>query len=99
LIATESNDVCGKTAKKTISSEHVLQALQNLGFESYLEELKVLSEDHRQEQKEMSKKSTNKLKSSGLTQEELLKQQAELFQQAREKYEQKLLADQQQNTE
>lgn len=51
LIATESNDVCGKTTKKTISAEHVLQALQNLGFESYLDELRALSDEHRQEQK------------------------------------------------
>ncbi|KAI3659759.1 hypothetical protein MP638_000888 [Amoeboaphelidium occidentale] len=87
LIATESNAVCEKTTKKTISAEHVMQAVKNLGFEEYIDDLKAAFEDHKKELKDRDTKRTNasKFGNSGLTEEELLKQQEELFNQARQK--------------
>ena len=32
LISSESNDICNQQQKKTISAEHVLAALEKLGY-------------------------------------------------------------------
>jgi down-regulator of transcription 1 len=53
-LASEANDVCEKTTKKTIAGEHVIQALKNLGFESYLDEVKQAFDEHKKEQKVLS---------------------------------------------
>ena len=36
LLSSESNEVCEKEQKKTITAEHVLRALRELGFDSKL---------------------------------------------------------------
>ena len=36
LIASEANEICNKQTKKTISPEHVIQALESLGFHNYI---------------------------------------------------------------
>nr|XP_009939480.1 PREDICTED: protein Dr1 [Opisthocomus hoazin] len=38
LISSEANEICNKSEKKTISPEHVIQALESLGFGSYISE-------------------------------------------------------------
>ncbi|KAI5416460.1 Down-regulator of transcription 1, variant 6 [Lathyrus oleraceus] len=39
LISSESNEVCSREDKRTIAPEHVLKALQVLGFADYVEEV------------------------------------------------------------
>ncbi|KAI9599242.1 histone-fold-containing protein [Syncephalis fuscata] len=86
LIASEANEICEKEAKKTIAPEHVLSALKALGFETYLNEVQEACEEHRQHQKVRERKSS-KLTKSGMSEEELLRMQQELFSQARQRME------------
>ncbi|KAJ1970467.1 negative cofactor 2 transcription regulator complex subunit ncb2 [Dimargaris xerosporica] len=95
LIASEANEICEKEAKKTIAAEHVINALkvrdhalqhQTLGFESYLAEVQDVYEDHRKQQSKDRDKRNARF-DSGLTEEELLRQQEQLFAQARLDYE------------
>lgn len=83
LIASESNEVCEKSNKKTISPEHVLEALKNLSFDAYIEEVEAEYHEHQAQSKSKEKTKGSKLELSGLTEEELLRQQEELFERAR----------------
>ncbi|CAG8434935.1 15386_t:CDS:2 [Funneliformis mosseae] len=85
LIASEANEICEKEAKKTIAAEHVITALQTLGFENYLSEVQEVFKEHKKLQKDRDKKSS-RLENSGMTEEELLRQQELLFEQSRLKY-------------
>lgn len=51
LLSSEANEVCEADAKKTIAPEHVLKALQDLGFESFTEEVKGVLSEHKAAQK------------------------------------------------
>lgn len=51
MIASESNEICDKETKKTIAGEHVIAALQTLGFEEYVEEVEEVYKDHKKQQK------------------------------------------------
>ena len=86
LLASEANTVCEKQSKKLILPDHILLALDNLGFSEYkkdcLEAMKQMQEEanHR-------KKLSNKLEKSGIPEEELLRQQNQLFAEARKQQE------------
>ncbi|KAG8996109.1 negative cofactor 2 transcription regulator complex subunit ncb2 [Tulasnella sp. 427] len=82
LISSEANEICEKESKKTISPEHVVQALKVLGFEAYVEEVEEVLKDHKQQVKDREKK-VSKFEQSGFSQEELLAQQEALFAEAR----------------
>ncbi|KAG8945719.1 negative cofactor 2 transcription regulator complex subunit ncb2 [Tulasnella sp. 424] len=82
LISSEANEICEKESKKTISPEHVVQALKVLGFEGYVEEVEEVLKDHKQQVKDREKK-VSKFEQSGFSQEELLAQQEALFAEAR----------------
>lgn len=86
LVSSEANDICEKSNKKTIGSDHCVQALKDLGFESYLKDIEDVLEDHRQELKQREKK-TSKMQVSGLSAEELQQQQEALFAASRARYE------------
>ncbi|SAM01250.1 hypothetical protein [Absidia glauca] len=86
LIASESNEICEKETKKTIAGEHVLASLQALGFEDYVEEVDEVFKEHKKQQKDREKKST-RLEHTGISEEELLRQQELLFAQSRQKFE------------
>lgn len=86
LIASEANEICEKETKKTIAGEHVVAALQALGFEEYVEEVDEVFKEHKKQQKDRDKKST-RLENTGISEEELLRQQELLFAQSRLKYE------------
>lgn len=86
LLSSEANEVCERASRKTISPEHVMDALTNLGFTGYVEEVGAAYEEAQSQAKEKEKVRGNKLERSGLTEEELLKQQEELFESARKKY-------------
>ncbi|XP_075012418.1 formin-binding protein 1-like isoform X2 [Calonectris borealis] len=78
LISSEANEICNKSEKKTISPEHVIQALESLGFGSYISEVKeVLQECKTVALKR--RKASSRLENLGIPEEELLRQQQELF--------------------
>lgn len=85
LISSEANEICEQDAKKTIAPEHIISALKRLGFETFTAEVEDVLKDHKQQQKEREKK-VSKLELSGLSEEELLRQQQELFAQSLAKY-------------
>ncbi|ORZ17969.1 histone-fold-containing protein [Absidia repens] len=86
LIASESNEICEKETKKTIAGEHVLASLKALGYEDYVEEVDDVFKEHKKQQKDRDKKST-RLEKTGISEEELLRQQELLFAQSRQKFE------------
>ncbi|KAG0746158.1 hypothetical protein G6F16_005897 [Rhizopus arrhizus] len=86
LIASEANEICEKETKKTIAGEHIVAALQALGFEEYVEEVEDVFKEHKKQQKDRDKKST-RLENTGISEEELLRQQELLFAQSRLKFE------------
>ncbi|KAG1121653.1 hypothetical protein G6F42_012223 [Rhizopus arrhizus] len=85
-VASEANEICEKETKKTIAGEHVVAALQALGFEEYVEEVDEVFKEHKKQQKDRDKKST-RLENTGISEEELLRQQELLFAQSRIKFE------------
>ena len=83
LISSESSDVCNKRNKKTINAEHVLEALDRLGFPDYKAEAEAVLNDCKEVAAKRRKQST-RLEHLGIPEEELLRQQQELFAKARE---------------
>jgi histone H3/H4 len=82
LLATEANQVCEKQSKKLILPDHVLLALDNLGFGEYKEDcIEVMKQ--MQEEVDKRKKLRNRLEKPGIPEEELLRQQNQLFAEAR----------------
>ncbi|KAE8233831.1 hypothetical protein CF326_g1139 [Tilletia indica] len=86
LISSESNDICERGAKKTIAPEHVVQALNDLGFKVFIKDVQDVLQDHKKLVKDREKKST-RMESSGMTQEELIRRQEELFAASKARYE------------
>eukprot|EP00117_Sycon_ciliatum_P025561 scpid97321/ scgid21193/ Protein Dr1; Down-regulator of transcription 1; Negative cofactor 2-beta; TATA-binding protein-associated phosphoprotein len=82
LLAAEANEECGRQAKKTIGPEHILAALKELGFDHYVPEVEDVLEDYKVQATQNKRKAT-KLEDLGIPEEELLRQQEELFAQAR----------------
>ncbi|KAG6833778.1 negative cofactor 2 transcription regulator complex subunit ncb2 [Tephrocybe sp. NHM501043] len=85
LISSEANEICEQESKKTIAPEHIITALKRLGFDSFTTEVEDVLKDHKQQQKEREKK-VSKFEQSGLTEEELLAKQEELFAASRAKF-------------
>ncbi|PWN30431.1 histone-fold-containing protein [Jaminaea rosea] len=86
LVSSEANDLCEKSGKRTIGSDHCVQALKDLGFESYLKDIDTVLEEHKAELKYREKKNS-KMAMAGLTDEELQKQQEALFAASRARFE------------
>ena len=86
LVSSEANEVCDSSNKKTISGEHVLQALKNLGFEEYLEECETVFKDFNVTVKKEREKKKDR-KDTGMTEEEMIKFQEDMFRKARERLE------------
>lgn len=82
IISTESNDIAEKESKKTIASEHVIKALDELGFSQYIDPIKAVLSEHKETQKVRERK-VGKLEQSGRSEEELLLEQERLFAQSR----------------
>ena len=51
LVSSEANEICERETKKTISADHVIQALTELGFEDYVQEIKDIAVEHKEQQK------------------------------------------------
>ncbi|KAI9820305.1 MAG: hypothetical protein M1827_005927 [Pycnora praestabilis] len=87
LISSEANDIAEKEAKKTIACEHVTKALEELGFHEYVHEVENIASEHKETLKGREKRQ-DKLQKSGMSEEELLKEQALLFASSTSKYNQ-----------
>ncbi|KAF5388196.1 hypothetical protein D9615_000195 [Tricholomella constricta] len=85
LISSEANEICEQESKKTIAPEHIIAALKRLGFDSFTTEVEDVLKDHKQQQKDREKK-VSKFEQSGMTEEELLAKQEELFAASRAKF-------------
>lgn len=84
ILSTESNDIAEQESKKTIASEHVLKALERLGFYDYLDPIKAVISEYKETQRGRDRK-VGKLELSGRSEEELLREQELLIAKARSK--------------
>lgn len=85
IVATESNDIAEQDLKKTISTDHILRSIRNLGFEHYVPVLEEFVESCRNNAKIKEKRKASKFVKSGLSEEELLAKQQELFKASRDR--------------
>ena len=85
ILAAESNEIAEKEAKKTIASDHVLKALDLLDYNDYIEPIKQLLSKHKENLKGRERKH-HKLQNTGMSEEELLRKQEELFLKSRMKF-------------
>lgn len=83
ILTTQANDIAEAGCKKTISTDHVLRAVADLGFESYLPALEEFVASCRVSSKARASRKEDKFKKSGMTEAELLRIQEELFTQSR----------------
>ncbi|GAA5893650.1 uncharacterized protein JCM6883_003593 [Sporobolomyces salmoneus] len=77
-VSSEANEICDKESKKTMLPEHILAALKALGFEDFVDGVSDVLKDHKELAKDERKKKQSK-KASGMSQEEMLRIQEELF--------------------
>merc|ERR1719268_622617 len=78
LISSESNDICNQQQKKTISAEHVLAALEKLGYGDFRKDAEEVLGAHKEMAAKRRRQST-RLENLGIPEEELLRQQQELL--------------------
>ncbi|KAK7862582.1 hypothetical protein R5R35_004193 [Gryllus longicercus] len=78
LLSSEANDICNTQQKKTINAEHVLQALDRLGFGDYRADAEAVLRDCKAAAAKRRRQSM-RLENLGIPEEELLRQQQELF--------------------
>lgn len=78
-ITSEANAICEEQQKKTMSAEHVLGALDKLGFSEY----KISAESVLLDCKRKRRRQSTRLEHLGIPEEELLRQQQELFAKAK----------------
>lgn len=83
LLSSEANEICNQKNKKTISAEHILDALDKLGFNDFKRDAVNVLNDCKQAAAKRRRQST-RLENLGIAEEELLRQQQELFAQARQ---------------
>lgn len=83
LISSEANEICNQKNKKTISAEHILDALDKLGFNDFKRDAVNVLNDCKQAAAKRRRQST-RLENLGISEEELLRQQQELFAKARQ---------------
>ncbi|CAN8252060.1 unnamed protein product [Cochlearia groenlandica] len=83
LVSSESNDVCNKEDRRTIAPEHVLKALQVLGFGEYIEEVYAAYEQHKYETMQDTQRSVKCNNVAQMTEEEAAAEQQRMFAEAR----------------
>ncbi|KAJ3683393.1 hypothetical protein LUZ60_013620 [Juncus effusus] len=81
LLSSESNEVCAREDKKTIAPEHVLKALEVLGFGEYIEEVYAAYEQHKLDTLDSPK--GGKCSGVEMTEEEAVAEQQRMFAEAR----------------
>lgn len=82
ILSSMASEMAESDAKKTIAPEHVIKALQELEYTEFVPLLEQILVEFKGTQK-IKEKKNSKFKKSGLTEEELLQQQEELFRQSR----------------
>ncbi|XP_051130275.1 protein Dr1 homolog [Andrographis paniculata] len=82
LLSSESNEVCNKEEKRTIAPEHVIKALEALGFPEYTDEVCAAYEQHRLETLD-TMRSGKWSNGAEMTEEEALAEQQRMFAEAR----------------
>ncbi|KAK5137523.1 hypothetical protein LTR08_008503 [Meristemomyces frigidus] len=85
MLSSEANEIAEKEAKKTIACEHITKALEELGFGEYVPDCQAVAGNFKTTQVTREKKQS-KIEQSGLTNDELIRAQEELFRSAGEKY-------------
>lgn len=85
LVSSESNDVCNREEKRTIAPEHVLRALEVLGFGHYNEEVVAAYEQHKLETMQDGPRGGGGKWGNGgeMTEEEAAAEQQRMFAEAR----------------
>ncbi|XP_018009523.1 protein Dr1 [Hyalella azteca] len=83
VISSEANQACSEEQKKTITAEHIFKALHKLGFSDYVAEAEAVLRDCKALAAKKRRKSS-RLENLGIPEEDLLRQQQELFAKARE---------------
>jgi len=86
VITTEAHNVCNQTQKKTITASHILAAMKNLGFDDYVAEAETVLIDCKALAAKKRRK-CSRLENLGIPEEDLLRQQQELFAKARQEME------------
>lgn len=79
IVTSEANNVCEEQQKKTIASDHILAVFNRLGWP----EFKEVVEDAETACKGRKKRQSTKLEHTGISEEELFKQQQELINKAK----------------
>ncbi|BGP02357.1 negative cofactor 2 transcription regulator complex subunit ncb2 [Rhodotorula toruloides] len=79
-VSSEANEICEKDSKKTMLPDHILSALKALGFEEFVSGVEDVLADHKEGEKA---KKAKKAAGNGMTEEEMLKIQEELFAKSR----------------
>lgn len=79
-ITSEANTICENQQKKTMSAEHMLTALDKLGFSHYKTDAESVVNDCKRKRRRQS----TRLEHLGIPEEELFRQQQELFAKARQ---------------
>lgn len=85
MISSQANEIAEKEAKKTIACEHVTAALEELGFGDYAPELQKVAQEFKTQTAGRERRQ-DKIANSGMTEEELIRQQQELFRSATDKF-------------
>ncbi|XP_039040291.1 protein Dr1 homolog isoform X2 [Hibiscus syriacus] len=83
LISSESNEVCNRDEKRTHRPEHILKALEVLGFGEYIEEVYAAYEQHKIETMHDSLKGGKWSNGTEMTEEEAAAEQQRMFAEAR----------------
>mmetsp|Transcript_7186 Transcript_7186/g.10033 ORF Transcript_7186/g.10033 Transcript_7186/m.10033 type:complete len:131 (-) Transcript_7186:47-439(-) len=83
VVAQEAQMVSESTKGRSITPEHLITALTNLGYSSYAETVKQLAEEEKEAKKTRPKMKKKKLTDSGLTMEQLAAKQKALFARAK----------------
>lgn len=84
ILSQVSNETAESETKKTITSDHVIDALNQLDFPEYIEPIKKVLIEHKEGQK-LRERKTSKLEKTGRTEEELLLEQERLFASSRQR--------------
>lgn len=87
ILSSMASEMADNEAKKTIAPDHVIKALQELEFDEFIPYLEQILVQHKENQKIRERRDA-KFKKSGLSEEELLRQQEELFRQSRSRLQQ-----------
>ncbi|GAA6028420.1 hypothetical protein JCM8097_007022 [Rhodosporidiobolus ruineniae] len=78
-VSSEANEICDKESKKTMNPDHILAALKALGFEDFVEGVQSVLDDHKELAKGERAKKKNKAAGNGMSQEEMLALQEQMF--------------------